>query len=125
MTTEEAIKILDPETSHNALVEMMGGTWNQSRAMELLQEAQRMGLQALRKKQTGGWISVEERLPETETPVLVTYIATDGEIHSDGVAALLFGPYWYWWEGSVEDTDQEVLVEITHWQPLSEPPKGE
>ncbi len=84
-----------------------------------------MAVAALREKQNGGWISVKDRLPKTETPVLVTSIATDGEIHSDGVAALLFGPYWYWWEGSVEDTDQEVLVEITHWQPLPEPPKGE
>lgn len=114
MTREEAIKELTGLAEYlDKHVPAMGS------------ESISMAIQALREKQNGGWISVKDRLPKTETPVLVTYIATDGEIHSDGVAALLFGPYWYWWEGSVEDTDQEVLVEITHWQPLPEPPKGE
>lgn len=71
MTNDEAIRILDPETSHNALVKMMGGRWYQPQAMELLQEAQRMGLQALREKQVGGWISVKDGLPESPADVLV------------------------------------------------------
>ena len=57
--------------------------------------------------------------------MLVTYIGTDSVVRSDAVAALLFGGYWYWWEGAAEDTDQEVIVEITHWMPLPEPPEEE
>lgn len=48
MTTEEAIKILDPATSHAALMAKMGGIWNQPFALALIERAQTMGLEALR-----------------------------------------------------------------------------
>ena len=73
------------------------------------------------------WIPVAERLPKIGVPVLVTYFnAIDGTPQGDGVAVQLFGENcWYWWEGSVEDCDWEVRVEITHWMPLPEPPSDE
>lgn len=48
MTREEAIKILDTKTCRDALMEYMGGVWNQTQALMLISEAQRMGLSALR-----------------------------------------------------------------------------
>lgn len=51
MTTEEAIKILDPATSHDALMKKMGGVWNQAFALALIERAQEMGLEALRAQQ--------------------------------------------------------------------------
>lgn len=48
MTTEEAIQILDPATSRDALMKKMGGIWNQPFARALLERAQKMGLEALR-----------------------------------------------------------------------------
>lgn len=48
MTREEAIKILDPKTCRDALMEFMGGSWNQTQALALIGEAQKMGLAALR-----------------------------------------------------------------------------
>lgn len=52
MTREEAIKILDPKTCRDALMEFMGGSWNQTQALILINEAQKMGLDALRVHQS-------------------------------------------------------------------------
>lgn len=48
MTREEAIKILDPKTCRDALMEYMGGVWDQTQELEMIGEAQKMGLSALR-----------------------------------------------------------------------------
>lgn len=70
------------------------------------------------------WIPVTEMVPEIGVPVLVLYHnAIDGTPQGDAVAVQLFGENcWYWWEGSAEDCDCEVRVEITHWMPLPEIP---
>ena len=62
----------------------------------------------------GGWISVEERLPEEDKDVL----AYNGAYMI--IAAYATNPtkYWYTITGSVTRT-------ITHWMPLPEPPKEE
>ena len=68
------------------------------------------------------WISAKDRLPDVYTPVLVTYIGwQDGEQHCDEVATIGLFSKWHWWDGG--DTEEEVLVTITHWMPLPEPPK--
>jgi len=56
-----------------------------------------------------GWISVEDRLPEDGRLVLV----------SGGVARLENG-IWYSYTGY---TRQKIIWNVTHWQPLPEPPK--
>lgn len=63
MTKEEAIRILEPETSYATLMEMMGGNWDMSQALLLMVKAQRMAFEALRGKQTGGWINFDDMLP--------------------------------------------------------------
>lgn len=57
------------------------------------------------------WISVKDRLPEENTTVIV---ATD-----DGIVFQCLYSYdgWDLWD----DND----VNITHWQPMPQPPKGE
>ena len=64
------------------------------------------------------WISVEERLPEEGTRVLVTYIsAVDNKtLCSDGIAE--WDETWRW---SLDFS--KVEVKITHWMPPPEPPK--
>lgn len=56
--------------------------------------------------------------PKKNTPVLVSYIAygTDNETE-EGIACLKSWG-WVWWEGGLEDSCEEVTVEITHWMPL-------
>ena len=57
------------------------------------------------------WVSVEDRLPEENTTVIV---ATD-----NGIVFQCLYSYdgWDLWD----DND----VNITHWQPMPKPPKGE
>lgn len=57
------------------------------------------------------WISVDDRLPEENTTVIV---ATD-----NGIVFQCLYSYdgWDLWD----DND----VNITHWQPMPQPPKGE
>ena len=57
------------------------------------------------------WVSVEDRLPEENTTVIV---ATDNGIVSQ---CLYSYDGWDLWD----DND----VNITHWQPMPQPPKGD
>lgn len=64
------------------------------------------------------WISVNDRLPSKETPVLVTYIGyNDGRPYSDHIACICDGK-WRWWDC---EPGAEARVEITHWAPLPDP----
>ena len=70
----------------------------------------------------GGWISVEDRLPEKGEIVLALVKATNpsyGQYHV--IAALQNDGLWDSW-------DEEFCISgdpITHWMPLPEPPKEE
>ena len=67
------------------------------------------------------WISVEDELPETWKPVLVTYISyNDGEPLADMCAFIDGSGEWTW-----NDNAELAKVPITHWMPLPEPPKEE
>ena len=57
------------------------------------------------------WIPVTERLPEENTAVIV---ATD---RGDAFQCLYAYDGWDLWEGHI--------INITHWMPLPDPPKGE
>lgn len=57
------------------------------------------------------WISVKERLPEEEGEYLVFYKYKENEDRVDIALFSRFG--WH------------KAYEITHWQPLPEPPKGD
>lgn len=65
----------------------------------------------------GGWISVNDRLPEKEQKVLVFYkaIGEKNRIHNDVIATN--------WRKSNGDFIPCRDYEITHWMPLPEPPK--
>ena len=72
------------------------------------------------------WISVEERLPESESWVVVWYRDKDGDyfptIGQYGEGA--FGRMR--WMTEAEGNDMAFPPEkITHWMPLPEPPKEE
>lgn len=65
------------------------------------------------------WHRVEEP-PKIGVPVLVTFIGyNSGETRCDLLAAY-DGIAWRYWDDDMLD---EVMVEITHWMPLPEPPK--
>ena len=71
------------------------------------------------------WVSVDDRLPEDNIPVLVTYLGcADQEPFPDDIAkwsieANSYNGGWLW-----RDDDSEVKLKITHWKPLPPSPKG-
>lgn len=79
------------------------------------------------------WIPVEERLPEANKSVLVSYVPfTADETERAGLyVSIAFLGYqspcgrWYWGEYEGEELTDfvEVINEITHWMPLPEPPE--
>lgn len=76
----------------------------------LLDEIDRLRAEVDRLKR-GGWISVEERLPDEESHFIV----------ADQYGNVFYseydeGGFWLDW-------DQEPDSVVTHWQPLPEPPK--
>lgn len=70
------------------------------------------------------WISVKDRLPDENVPVLVTYKSIfDGSYCSDGIAINNEYGQWIWWDEGI--AEEEVSAEITHWALLPEPPGRE
>lgn len=70
----------------------------------------------LARAEQSAWISVEDKLPELNKEVLVVW--TDGVF---GFATRIETKYheerWNWETAALSET-------ITHWQPLTEPPKA-
>lgn len=108
MTREEAIRILDPETTAEALegIEYYAGFRGKEAAIKAVDNACILAVAALREQEERRWIPVTERLPDIGIEVLV-YSEDDG-ICVDYYDGASFGYYG-----------------VTHWMPLPEPPKGE
>lgn len=80
-----------------------------ARIEELEAEIARLRAEIDRLKR-GGWISVRERLPKIGDNVLVFY----RRANEYGVDIMRFVGRW---------VKVDPLIEVTHWQPLPEPPK--
>lgn len=117
MTREEAIRILDPETTGQALaeIEYYGGFSGKTTAVQAVSDACVLAVAALREQEDRRWIPVAERLPEESGMYIVT--ANDG--HVQRVSFVLWqkknrvwnlvGARSYW--------------RVTHWMPLPELPE--
>lgn len=66
MTREEAIRILDPETSAEALaeIEYYAGFQGKEAAIKAVEDACILAVAAIREQEQRRWIPVTERLPE-------------------------------------------------------------
>ena len=84
------------------------------------------------------WISVKERLPEGEDPVLILVKETEHYGLNKEKRKVYFCQYLAYWDGDewftawcngcrkISDTAKEPYAddyEVTHWMPLPEPPK--
>lgn len=130
MTREEAIRILDPETTREALaeIEYYNGFSGKAAAVQAVTDACVLAVTALREQEERRWIPVAERLPKlipcragTAYSEAVNVLTSDRKVITaiwDGTDWI--GPFRFW------DAEGE---EITHWEPvllpLPEPPKGE
>lgn len=91
-------------------------------------------------KRVPRWISVEERLPEGEDPVLILVKETEHYGLNNEKSKVYYCQYlaywddeeWYttWCNGcrKISDTAKEPYAddyEVTHWMPLPEPPEEE
>lgn len=61
------------------------------------------------------WISVEEKLPETNVLVLCVWLDDMGRKQRSGFATYQQHGVWY--------VSNEGMPEVTHWMPLPEAPK--
>lgn len=117
MTMEEAIRILDPETTGEAIseIEYYGGFTGRTAAVQAVSDACILAVAALREQEQRRWIPVTERLPEFGERVL----CTDGVAVFEQYRVELSCVYGMWDRFGMKSPMQEV----THWMPLPEPPK--
>ena len=113
MTREEAIRILDPETTKEELVGIKG----YAAMMKVVDEACILAVTALREQEERRWIPVTERMPEESGMYIVT--ANDG--HAQRVSFVLWQKKHRMWNL----TGARSYWRVTHWQPMPQPPKEE
>ncbi len=79
------------------------------------------------------WISVEDRLPESDDAVLICQAGAANEYSypytfEDSIEVAFFShPKWFLedWDDDRFGKDDFLLEGVTHWMPLPEPPNGE
>ena len=115
MTREEAIRILDPETTGEAIaeIEYYGGFNGKTAAVQAVSDACVLAVAALREQEERRWIPVTERLPSIDETILVY----DGDVGT-GI----------FYKGAFQTFDENgypfEISGVTHWMPLPQPPKG-
>lgn len=116
MTIDDAIRILDPKTTAEALaeVEYYGGFSGQEAVIKAVEDACRIAIAAMERTR---WIPCSEKLPDAFVSVLVEMpgeepfpIVREGYISDDGT----------WVAGNFKREPGE----ITRWRPMPAPPKG-
>ena len=88
------------------------------------------------------WIPVTERLPEEGAAVNITWVNHSPVIYYQHIkdkpqtaTGVYYRGKWYWWSAVVQDylaeygkcepDEMDAAIEVTHWMPLPEPPKGD
>lgn len=119
MTREEAIRILDPETTGEAMeeIEYYGGFSGRAAVVQAVLDACVLAVAALREQEERRWIPVTERLPKlipcragTAYSEAVNVLTSGRKVITaiyDGTDWI--GPFRFW------DAEGE---EITHWAPV-------
>ena len=124
MTREEAIRILDPVTTGEALaeIEYYNGFSGKTAAVQAVSDACVLAVAALREQGDRRWIPVTERLPKKDGQYLCNY-------HFGKYRGMTFTSVLdYYATDSVphfQHTLGDTTMKVTHWMPLPEPPKGD
>lgn len=119
MTREEAIRILDPVTTGEALaeIEYYGGFSGRAAVVQAVLDACILAVAALREQEERQWIPVTERLPELIPCSAGTGYSEAVNVLTSGrkvITAIYNGTCWIgsfgFWDAMGE--------EITHWSPV-------
>lgn len=110
MNLDEAIRITDPATCQEALYK-----YDPEERAVVENEARHIVAQALCQKQTGDWISVDDRLPEESGEYLTLCKTPNGDFEVKLSTLFPYEGNWYWNDYAIE--------RVTHWQPLPDQPK--
>ena len=118
MTREEAIRILDPETTGEALaeIEYYGGFSGRAAVVQAVLDACVLAVDALREQEQRRWIPVTERLPDENSRWVLCLCV-------GGAMEVLKFDYTMWnWDAQYPG---RCYMEnyVTHWMPLPEPQK--
>ena len=119
MTREEAIRILDPETTVEAIaeIEYYGGFNGKTAAVQAVSDACVLAVAALREQEERRWIPVTEQLPEKDQKVVFYNYSYD---------AVYAGRFNYIGaRGTIWFRVGKTSYSGNYWMPLPEPPKGE
>ena len=114
MTREEAIRILDPDTTKEELAGIKG----YAAMMKVVDEACVLAVAALREQEQRRWIPVTERLPDENSRWVLCLCV-------GGAMEVLKFDYTMWnWDAQYPG---RCYMEnyVTNWMPLPEPPKEE
>ena len=118
MTREEAIRILDPETTGEALaeIEYYNGFSGKTAAVQAVSDACILAAAALREQEERRWIPVTERLPERDVQVLGWYKDNPFSQYRPEVVA---------WNGNgwVFVYAHRYVTNVTHWMTLPKAPE--
>ena len=123
MTREEAIRILDPETTEEALaeIEYYAGFRGKEASIKAVEDACILAVAALREQEQRRWIPVTDRLPDSDDFVLVIASGIVGNITLDNAIELAaFSEVEGW---ILEMWPELEDPKVTHWMPVPEPPK--
>ena len=114
MTRAEAIRILDPETTGEAIseIEYYGGFSGRTAAVQAVSNACILAVEALREQEDRRWIPVTERVPDYSVPSTFYLCYLNGYIRVCK----------YWRTRNVFEL-RGKKVNVTHWMPFPEPPK--
>lgn len=116
MTNKEAIRLLDPQTTREALdeIEYYAGFDGKEACIKAIEDACIVAIDALEKQEVYKWIHVSERLPETDDLMLVSCRTKKG-VNSVNRAYYSNGA----WHGSGS------MSGVVAWMPLPKPYEGE
>lgn len=115
MTLDEAIKHCEEVVEKNEQAKKDGNLWIDTEYEDCCANHRQLAewLRELKERRNGGWISCKDRMPEDNNRVLI--LAENGNVYI--AKHRVFGHYVISLEYWLDDT------EVTHWQPLPEPPE--
>ena len=118
MTREEAIRILDPETTAEALaeIEYYAGFKGDDAVNKAVDDACILAVAALREQEQRRWIPVTDSPKGKGCYIVVVNHWVDGK-------PVVREAYWNGCDWLSCDKKRELTPRVTHWIPMPEPPK--